>query len=341
MSVYNSDNGDDHVEDPITLISKLDINDPLHLHLNDSTALTVVSIKLKGNENYQVWSCVMLLALEGKNKTDFIDGSCIRSNTDELNALWKQFDAMVELPKCVSNASESFKKHNQLMKLMQFLMGLDDSYMQIKSYILSREVLPDIRSVYATISSEESHRVAYGSIDGIMVILLIDALKSLVILSSSRFTDEQMATLISLIKDNKIEKNVQVNMAEANQHMTYTNKELDNVFDISYLKIKDVLVIPAYCVTLISVHKLFKENKIIVAFDETREDLMEAIQAFLKEYDHIPPNEKCMALLLAEERFLKIKQEQNQPRVMQELLLKLMDDLQIEFLKPKVRESRY
>ncbi|GJW03982.1 putative reverse transcriptase domain-containing protein, partial [Tanacetum coccineum] len=62
---------------------------------------------------------------------------------------------------------------------------------------------------------------------------------------------------------------------------------------------------------------------------QAREDLMEAIQAFLKEYDHIPPNEKCMALLLAEERFLKIKQEQNQPGVMQELLLKLMDDLQI------------
>ncbi|GJY51466.1 hypothetical protein Tco_0442313 [Tanacetum coccineum] len=65
---------------------------------------------------------------------------------------------------------------------------------------------------------------------------------------------------------------------------------------------------------------------------QAQEDLMEAIQAFLKEYDHIPPNEKCMALLLAEERFLKIKQtmreEQNQPGVMQELLLKLMDDLQ-------------
>ncbi|GKA85149.1 reverse transcriptase domain-containing protein [Tanacetum coccineum] len=57
------------------------------------------------------------------------------------------------------------------------------------------------------------------------------------------------------------------------------------------------------------------------------------IQAFLKEYDHIPPNEKCMALLLAEEIFLKIKQtmeeEQNQPKVMQELLLKLMNDLHI------------
>ncbi|GJW93184.1 hypothetical protein Tco_0172856, partial [Tanacetum coccineum] len=66
---------------------------------------------------------------------------------------------------------------------------------------------------------------------------------------------------------------------------------------------------------------------------QAQEDLMEAIQAFLKEYDHIPPNEKCMALLLAEERFLKIKQameeEHNQPEVLQELLLKLINDLQI------------
>ncbi|GJY67229.1 ribonuclease H-like domain-containing protein [Tanacetum coccineum] len=77
--------------------------------------------------------------------------------------------------------------------------------------------------------------------------------------------------------------------------MTYT-KELDNVFDISHLKIKvghpngteayiskignlklsnsltlyDVMIIPEYCVTLISVHKLVKDNKIIVVFDENR-----------------------------------------------------------------------
>ncbi|GKA71163.1 hypothetical protein Tco_0777302 [Tanacetum coccineum] len=71
---------------------------------------------------------------------------------------------------------------------------------------------------------------------------------------------------------------------------------------------------------------------------------METIQAFLKEYDHIPPEEKCMALLLAEERFLKIKQaveeEQNQPEGMQELLLKLMKDLQIlKGIQPKQAEQ--
>ncbi|GJZ58327.1 ribonuclease H-like domain-containing protein [Tanacetum coccineum] len=384
-SPVNSDHDDDDVQDPdpVTRISKLDISDPLHLHPNDTTALTVVSIKLKGTKNYQVWPCAMLLALKGKNKIGFIDGICRRSNTDEtlgkqwdrvnaivlgwilnliseelflgqifskrakhvweelketydkvdgsimfglhhhistlkqngssivdyyhkLNALWKQYDAMIELPKCVCNASESFKKHNQLLKLMQFLMGLDDSYMQIRSSILSREVLPNVRSAYATISSEESYRVAAGSItsgfpqrnqvsgssqnlnsrprlnnlnnnrqggnsglvcekcgfnghtiDRCFKIIgypadfgkkksnqsfkgkNISNNNSVGSSSSSGFIDEHIDTLISLIKDNKAGKNVQANMA-ANQHTTYTDKELDNVIDISHLKIKDL-----------------------------------------------------------------------------------------------------
>jgi hypothetical protein len=77
-SVQDSDAEEDDVT-PVTLISKLDISHPLHLHPNDSATLTVISIKLKGIENYNVWSCAMLLALEGKNKTGFIDGTCRRS----------------------------------------------------------------------------------------------------------------------------------------------------------------------------------------------------------------------------------------------------------------------
>ncbi|GJZ22728.1 ribonuclease H-like domain-containing protein [Tanacetum coccineum] len=235
MSVHNSEHNspinsdhDDDVHDHVTRISKLDISDPLHLHPNDTTALTVVSIKLKGTENYQ-------------------------------------YDAMIELPKCVCNASEGFKKHNQLLKLMQFLMGLDDSYMQIRSSILSRETLLDVRSAYATIFSEESHRVTVGSITGSSQRNQASAFvsnarypadfrkkksgqnfkkqsvsnnNSVGKSSSSGFTDEQMATLISLIKGNKVGKNVQANMAGTNQHMTYTDKELDDVLDISNLNIK-------------------------------------------------------------------------------------------------------
>ncbi|GJR17181.1 hypothetical protein Tco_0965708 [Tanacetum coccineum] len=76
---------------------------------------------------------------------------------------------------------------------------------------------------------------------------------------------------------------------------------------------------------------------------QARENLMETIQAFLKEYDHIPP-ETTPHTLLAEERFLKIKQaveeEHNQPEVMQEFPLKLMNDLQIlKGIQPKQAEQ--
>nr|GEX47173.1 ribonuclease H-like domain-containing protein [Tanacetum cinerariifolium] len=115
MSFYGYSDGeydDGSDANNVTLISKLYVSHPLHLHPNDYVALTVVSVKLKRTENYQVWSCAMLLALEGKNKTRFIDGSCRRSS------------------------------------------------------ILSRETLPDVRSAYAIISSEESHMIATGSVSG-------------------------------------------------------------------------------------------------------------------------------------------------------------------------------
>nr|GEW37356.1 ribonuclease H-like domain-containing protein [Tanacetum cinerariifolium] len=105
-----------------------------------------------------------MFGLHNQINTLMHNGSSIADYYHKLKALRKQYDAMIELPKCVCNSSNGFKKHNQLLKLMQFLMGLDDSYMQIRGSILSREVLHDVRNSYATISSEESYRVAAGSI---------------------------------------------------------------------------------------------------------------------------------------------------------------------------------
>ncbi|GKE63385.1 hypothetical protein Tco_1513752, partial [Tanacetum coccineum] len=66
---------------------------------------------------------------------------------------------------------------------------------------------------------------------------------------------------------------------------------------------------------------------------QAKENLMEAIQVFLKKYDQIPSGEKCIALLRAEEKFLKVKQaleeDQNQPKITQELLLQLIHDFQL------------
>ncbi|GJX96596.1 hypothetical protein Tco_0352394, partial [Tanacetum coccineum] len=59
----------------------------------------------------------------------------------------------------------------------------------------------------------------------------------------------------------------------------------------------------------------------------------QSMQSFLMKYDHIPHNEKSIKLLLAEEKFLKIKQvveeEQTQSEYLQALLQSLLTDLQI------------
>ncbi|GKB77465.1 hypothetical protein Tco_0944360 [Tanacetum coccineum] len=78
---------------------------------------------------------------------------------------------------------------------------------------------------------------------------------------------------------------------------------------------------------------------------QAREDLMEAIEAFLKKYDHIPPKDKCIALWRAEQKFLKIKQafeeDQDQPEIVQELLLQLIHDLQVlDRIQPKQAEEK-
>ncbi|GJR18570.1 ribonuclease H-like domain-containing protein [Tanacetum coccineum] len=74
-----------------------------------------------------------------------------------LNSLWIEFDIMIKLPKFSYATRDDMLKHNQLIKLMQFLMGLNDVYQPIRSSLLSRETLPDVKDAFAIISREESH----------------------------------------------------------------------------------------------------------------------------------------------------------------------------------------
>ncbi|XP_071693195.1 uncharacterized protein [Rutidosis leptorrhynchoides] len=191
MAKDNDDSGSSS-----TQISKLDFGDPLYLHPSDISSTLLITVKLKGTENYKSWSCAMELALQTKNKMGFINGTLKRSEDNEkelketydkidgsvifnlyqklnsitqggssvsdyyhnLNSLWKQYDTMVQLPSCDLTSSKAFKDHTSLIKLMQFLMRLDDIYQPIKSNILTRDPLPSVNTAFSIISREESHR---------------------------------------------------------------------------------------------------------------------------------------------------------------------------------------
>ncbi|GKD98354.1 hypothetical protein Tco_1382251, partial [Tanacetum coccineum] len=81
-----------------------------------------------------------------------------------LNSLWREFDALTKLPRCICevkcscDAIKELGLHQQLMKLMQFLMGLDDFYQPVRSSLLTRDPLPEVKNAYNVISREESHR---------------------------------------------------------------------------------------------------------------------------------------------------------------------------------------
>ncbi|XP_071708051.1 uncharacterized protein [Rutidosis leptorrhynchoides] len=227
--------GDGTTDTAITLINKLDFGDPLYLHASDTTGTPLISVKLKGTKNYQIWSRSILLALSTKNKIGFVDGTCVKNTTNDvlssqwdrcnsvvlswilgslseelycgqifssiasvvwtelketydkvdgsnmfnlhakintikqngssvseyfhkLNTLWKQYDAMLNLVACTCDAATGFKKHDKLMRCMQFLMGLDDTYMHTRSNILMIDPFPDVKTAFAIISREESHR---------------------------------------------------------------------------------------------------------------------------------------------------------------------------------------
>ncbi|XP_071717968.1 uncharacterized protein [Rutidosis leptorrhynchoides] len=88
----SSDDGGDGT----TLISKLDFGDPLYLHASDITSVPLINVKLKGTENYKVWSSAMILALQTKNKIGFIDKTCVKDDTDEvLSKQWYRCNAVV------------------------------------------------------------------------------------------------------------------------------------------------------------------------------------------------------------------------------------------------------
>nr|GEV32835.1 hypothetical protein [Tanacetum cinerariifolium] len=73
---------------------------------------------------------------------------------------------MTKLPKCSYAARDDVLKYNNLIKLMLFLMGLNDVFQHIRSSLLSRETLPDVKDAFSIIFREDSHRgVAFSSSD--------------------------------------------------------------------------------------------------------------------------------------------------------------------------------
>ncbi|GKB16239.1 hypothetical protein Tco_0850162 [Tanacetum coccineum] len=141
----------------------LTFGDTLYLHPNDTNGSPILGFSdgscKRDNNNPSLanqWDMRNYVVSDLKETYDKVDGSAVfnlhksinslnqngaplAEYYNNLNSLWKQFDAIISLPPCTCEAAKHFEKHNQLIKLMQFLMGLDESYLAIRNNILTRE----------------------------------------------------------------------------------------------------------------------------------------------------------------------------------------------------------
>ncbi|GKE12807.1 putative transcription factor interactor and regulator CCHC(Zn) family protein [Tanacetum coccineum] len=166
------------------------MNDPLYLHSNDTNGTPLINIKLTETENYRVWVAALKHCIHSMNKLGFINGKLVKPDpTVEpfLAEQWErcnsvvltwilncvssevfiEYDAMAALPVCICNGASSYKDHAQLLKLMQFVMGLDDVYAPIRSTILTTEPLHTIKEAFSLLSMDESYRTMHSGGSGV------------------------------------------------------------------------------------------------------------------------------------------------------------------------------
>ncbi|GKA47693.1 ribonuclease H-like domain-containing protein [Tanacetum coccineum] len=238
------------------LIKALDAGNPLHLQTNNNSGF-FINIKLIGFEDYKVWATAMKIALQARNKMGFVDGSCVNSIFEDLylsQVYYEndvEFDILTKLTPCSCDAKAELGKHNQLMKLMQFLMGLDEVYQPIRSSLLTKTELPDVKDAFVIVCFEiigypngfkknsngnfnnnntkgnSNNNNRGGSSNNVEVQKMSGSLS---------FTNDQIAKLMSLIGE-KGNSGVQANMAGENQHITNSTINMTDIIDISDLNI--------------------------------------------------------------------------------------------------------
>ncbi|GJR57150.1 retrovirus-related pol polyprotein from transposon RE1 [Tanacetum coccineum] len=193
-SSTNSTMDDDDVNSP---------NHPLFLHQQDHPGLVLISKKLTGSDNYGSWKRSMMITLNAKNKMKIINGEFAEPEVNSRNrALWERTNDMIiswilntiseqirNSLSFVNSASDLWNElqehysqldghriyqltydlvqingeRDQRKRLVQFLMGLDECYANIRGQILLMNPMPTVAKAYSMIRQEEKQREGFVS----------------------------------------------------------------------------------------------------------------------------------------------------------------------------------
>ncbi|XP_028806005.1 uncharacterized protein LOC114760873 [Neltuma alba] len=86
----------------------------------------------------------------------------VSSYYTRLKELWEEQSFLVPVPLCKCETSKVYAELMQQQKLLQFLMGLNDTYTQGQSQILMMSPLPTVKQAYAMILEDEAKKMITG-----------------------------------------------------------------------------------------------------------------------------------------------------------------------------------
>ncbi|XP_075074889.1 uncharacterized protein LOC142162435 [Nicotiana tabacum] len=84
--------------------------------------------------------------------------STVLTYFSRLTDLWEEYDALMLCPGCDCPESKSYSEHFEYQRLLQFLMGLNETYAQAISQILMMSPIPSVNKAYSMVVFEESQK---------------------------------------------------------------------------------------------------------------------------------------------------------------------------------------
>ncbi|XP_074352929.1 uncharacterized protein LOC141692088 [Apium graveolens] len=228
--------------------TRFDQDNPLHLQNFNSPGMKLVSDCFDGT-GFGNWKHCMTIALSARNKLGFVDGFITKPTVDspmfkscsmcndmnwrkdmvlseinqensnvaeyftKLKMLWDDIDALCFVPICTCGcecgAAKKTAEFHQNKRVIQFLMGLNDSYHVMRGSVLMRSPLPSLSQVYNIVLQEETQRGIHSSTTHFMTnTASLHAKDS----SSSKFKPKSFS-------DNKFKSNLQCNYCKKSGHL--------------------------------------------------------------------------------------------------------------------------
>ncbi|XP_070035678.1 uncharacterized protein [Nicotiana tomentosiformis] len=183
----------------ITVFGVVDSAHHYYLHPSYYSGMNLVSFMFDGR-GYGGWRRAVVIAMSAKNKLGFIDGSLVIPAADsglqrawarcndmlqkelsdvvqgsssvttyftKVKSLWDELDALNTFSSCVCDCDCGAKiknhKAHQDERLLQFLMGLNECFIGVRSNILLSSPLPTIGQAYSLVIQDERQREIHAS----------------------------------------------------------------------------------------------------------------------------------------------------------------------------------